>query len=101
MFHFSPADSSLVNSAGFAGPQLVLDITPEQLEKEFSINVFGVVYTTQAVIKTGKMPKGGRIINVGSIASKILPQGNSVYAATKSAQDSLTTAWAYEVCVQQ
>lgn len=59
--------------------------------------MFGVVYITQAVVKTGNMPKGGRIINVGSISSKMLPQGSNVYSAAKSAQDSMTTAWASEV----
>jgi NAD(P)-dependent dehydrogenase (short-subunit alcohol dehydrogenase family) len=42
------------------------------------------------------MPKGGRIINIGSIASKVLVPP-PVYVATKAALDALTTLWAGEV----
>ena len=52
---------------------------------------------TQAVVGTGKMPKGGRIINTGTIASKLTNPGVSVYCAAKSAQDSLTASLAGEV----
>lgn len=51
---------------------------------------------TQAVVKVGKMPPGGRIINIGTIASKILVQP-AVYSTTKSAADALTTLFASEV----
>lgn len=69
----------------------------EQLEHEFAVNVFGVIYMTQAVAGLGKMPQGGRIINIGSIASKVLVPEAPVYAATKAAADALTTLFAGEV----
>ncbi|KAK7432546.1 hypothetical protein QQZ08_000753 [Neonectria magnoliae] len=88
----------LVNNAGAAGPrQNLKDTTKEDLEYEFGVNVFGTIYLGQAVIGAGKMPRGGRIINVGTIASKIAPTGTSVYAAAKAAQDSLTASWAGEL----
>ena len=74
-----------------------MDATQEQLLSEFGVNVFGTIYMIQAAIDVGKMPKGGRIINIGSIASKMSPQGAGVYCATKAAQDSLTASWAGEV----
>ena len=51
---------------------------------------------TQAVVGVGRMPKGGRIVNIGSIASKVLVPP-PVYGATKAAMDALTTLWAGEV----
>ncbi|KAM0517376.1 hypothetical protein ACHAPE_004907 [Trichoderma viride] len=84
----------LVNNAGYGVPKNILEATPESLEAEFGINVFGPIYLTQAVIGIGKMPKGGRIINVGSIASKLGPEVSAVYGAAKAAQDSLTASWA-------
>ncbi|KAK7403652.1 hypothetical protein QQX98_010575 [Neonectria punicea] len=88
----------LVNNAGAAGPRQDLkDTTKKDLEYEFGVNVFGTIYLGQAVIGAGKMPQGGRIINVGTIASKIAPPGTSVYAAAKAAQDSLTASWAGEL----
>ena len=73
-----------------------MEVTAEQLEHDFAVNVFGVIYMTQAVVGVGQMPKGGRIINIGSIASKILVPP-LVYCVTKAAQDALTTLWAGEV----
>lgn len=76
-----------------------MDVTQQQLEREFGVNVFGTIYMVQAIVGVGKMPKGGRIINIGSIASKLIPPGTSVYSAAKAAQDSLTASWAGEVCL--
>jgi hypothetical protein len=73
-----------------------LEVKEEQLEYEFVVNVFGVIYMTQAVVGVGRMPKGGRIVNIGSIASKVLV-APPVYGATKGATDALTTLWAAEV----
>lgn len=88
----------LVNNSGTADPvQDLLKATPEILQHDFGINVFGTIYMTQAVITEGKMPRGGRIINVGSIASKLIPMGTSIYNASKLAQDSLTTSLAGEL----
>jgi NAD(P)-dependent dehydrogenase (short-subunit alcohol dehydrogenase family) len=74
-----------------------MEITPEQLQHEFALNVFGTIYLTQAVVEAGKMPKGGRIINVSSIAAKLGLEGVTVYSAAKAAQDSLTASLAGEV----
>lgn len=73
-----------------------MEATPEQLEQQFGVNVFGVVYMTQAIVSVGKMPKGGRIINIGSAASKLLAP-SLIYTAAKAAQDALTTLFAGEV----
>jgi NAD(P)-dependent dehydrogenase (short-subunit alcohol dehydrogenase family) len=87
----------LVNNAGDARNTPLMEVEAEQLGYEFAVNVFGVIYLIQAVVGVGKMPKGGRIINIGSIASKILVPDSPVYAAAKAAQDALTTLWAGEV----
>ena len=88
---------SIVNNAGGGDNKALMEITPEQLEHEFGLNVFGPIYLTQAVVDTGKMPKGGRIINVSSIAAKLGLEGVTVYSAAKAAQDSLTASLAGEV----
>lgn len=63
----------------------------------FRVNVGGPYVLTQAVLPY--MPRGGRIINVGSVVSKLaLPQFPlPVYGASKAALDHLTFCWAYEV----
>ncbi|KAK9343155.1 hypothetical protein V1522DRAFT_251005 [Lipomyces starkeyi] len=87
----------LVNNAGGGDSKALMEITPEQLQHEFGLNVFGTIYLTQAVVDTGKMPKGGRIINVSSIAAKLGLEGVTVYSAAKAAQDSLTASLAGEL----
>lgn len=88
----------LVNNAAAAAlTQTLMEASQEQLEHEFGVNVFGNIYMTRAVVGVGKMPRGGRIINIGSVASKLNTAAASVYSAVKSAQDSLTASWASEV----
>lgn len=88
----------LVNNGATVNPnQALLEATPEVLQRDFGTNVFGTIYMTQAAVIEGKMPKGGRIINVGSIVSKFIPMGTSIYNTVKVAQDSLTACWAGEL----
>lgn len=87
----------IVNNAGGGEKKAFMDITPEQLQHEFGVNVYGTIYLTQAVVDAGKMPSGGRIINVSSIAAKLGLEGGTVYSAAKAAQDSLTASLAGEV----
>jgi len=86
-----------VNNAADGSSQPLLDATPEHLESSFGVNVYGPVYLTQAVVNIGKMPRGGRIINIGSVISKMGKAYAAIYAAGKAAQDSLTASWASEV----
>ncbi|KAI1844828.1 hypothetical protein JX266_009056 [Neoarthrinium moseri] len=87
----------LVNNAGIGLINPLMESTPQQLNHDFGVNVFGSIYLTQAVVGVGAMPRGGRIINIGTISSKQGPQGTPVYAAAKAAQDSLTASWAGEL----
>ncbi|KAI0487806.1 short chain dehydrogenase reductase [Xylaria cf. heliscus] len=88
----------LVNNAGGASSeQNLLQITQEHIDYDFGVNVFGVIYMAQAAVGVGKMPHGGRIINVGSIASKTGSVGTALYNAAKSAQDSLTDGLAADL----
>ena len=65
------------------------------LEKTFAITVFGGIYLIQAAVP--HMPRGGRIINIGSVASKMGIGHIPVYSAAKAAMDSFTYSIAEEV----
>jgi NAD(P)-dependent dehydrogenase (short-subunit alcohol dehydrogenase family) len=86
----------LVNNGAAGNNTPLLDVKAEHLEHQFAVNVFGIIYMTQAVVGAGRMPKGGRIVNIGSIASKVLVPP-AVYSTTKAATDALTTLFASEV----
>ncbi|OQV01779.1 hypothetical protein CLAIMM_07073 isoform 2 [Cladophialophora immunda] len=85
----------LVNNAG-GGPIVpVMQATKDDVEKTFAVNVFASLYMTQAVVSV--MPRGGRIINIGSIASKMGMAPIPLYSASKAAMDTLSYAMAMEL----
>jgi NAD(P)-dependent dehydrogenase (short-subunit alcohol dehydrogenase family) len=83
----------LFNNAGiFGGGALLEELTPRQWQQVVDINLTGSFLCTQEafrLMKTQK-PRGGRIINNGSISAHS-PRPNSVaYTATKHAITGLT-----------
>jgi len=87
--------SVLVNNAGIYEFGPLEAITPEHFHKQFNVNVLGLLLTTREALKHFD-PKGGSVINIGSVAAAGIPTG-SVYSATKGAVDSITVALAGEL----
>lgn len=85
----------LVNNAGVYEFAPLEAITPEHFHKQFDLNVLGLLSVTQAAVKHFD-PKGGSIINIGSVAAAGVPTA-SVYSATKGAVDTITVALAGEL----
>lgn len=80
-----------INNAGIDQVEAVEDITPDNLEKIFNVNVFGTVYGIQAAAKQmKKQGGGGKIINACSIAGKTAFELLGAYSATKFAVHGLT-----------
>lgn len=83
----------LLNNAGFVlGTDRVGSIDSHEVETMFSVNVFGLIHTTQAILKGMLKRDTGSIINVGSIAGREAYAGGSIYCATKSAVSAFTTS---------
>lgn len=87
--------SILVNNAGIYDFAPIEAVTPDHFHKQFNLNVLGLLLTTQTALKHFD-PKGGSVINVGSVAAAGVPSA-SVYSATKGAVDSITVALAGEL----
>ncbi|HEY9788818.1 MAG TPA: glucose 1-dehydrogenase [Candidatus Obscuribacterales bacterium] len=85
----------LVNNAGVFEGGTVNQITLDQYDRIFDVNVKGVIATTVAAVQ--KMSDGGRIINLSSTAAKATLAGFSVYSASKAAIDTLTRIWAQDL----
>ncbi|KAB5547260.1 short chain type dehydrogenase [Coniochaeta sp. 2T2.1] len=85
----------LVNNAatGFPGP--ATQASKESIEKTFAVNVHGPLFMVQSAVPM--MPRGGRIINIGSVGSKTGTPESAVYVASKAAVDALTFAMAKEL----
>ncbi|MGC1549351.1 MAG: glucose 1-dehydrogenase [Rhodanobacter sp.] len=78
----------LVNNSGVYEFAPLEDITEEHYHKQFNVNVLGLLLTTQAAAK--HLGEGGSVINIGSLVTRIVPPGSSVYTATKGAVDAIT-----------
>ena len=86
----------LVNNAGVYQFEPLEAVTEAEFHREFNTNVLGPILTTQEAVKHFG-PEGGSVINISSVAS-VNPTPNSVvYAATKSAVDSITRGLAKEL----
>ena len=86
-----------MNNAGGGAIGPVMKATQEDIEKTFATNLYSVLYMTQAVVPV--MPRGGRIINISSVASKLGIAQIPLYCAAKSGMDSLSFTMAMEVRV--
>ena len=79
----------LVNNAAEQHPQEdLLAISPEQLERTFRTNVFGMFYLTQAALP--HLKRGACIINTTSVTAYRGSAGLLDYASTKGAQVAFT-----------
>src|SRR5260370_1808857 len=85
----------LFNNAGRGAPGVPLeDLTPEQWLSVVGVNLNGSFYCTQEAIKIMKDqdPRGGRIINNGSISAHAPRPNSAPYTPTKHAITGLTKA---------
>jgi NAD(P)-dependent dehydrogenase (short-subunit alcohol dehydrogenase family) len=81
----------LINNAALFDMAPIVDITEASYNKLFSINVYGVLFTMQAVAKHMiARGKGGKIINMASQAGRRGESLVAVYCATKATVISLT-----------
>jgi NAD(P)-dependent dehydrogenase (short-subunit alcohol dehydrogenase family) len=87
----------LVNSAGVYPRRPVLDISAEDWQFVFEVNVLGTYFMMIEAIAAMRDGGGGRIVNVSSIDGFKAHPANAHYAASKAAVISLTRSVALEV----
>jgi NAD(P)-dependent dehydrogenase (short-subunit alcohol dehydrogenase family) len=83
----------LFNNAGTGAPAIPLeDLTPEQWKAVVDVNLTGAFLCTQEAFKIMKAqrPRGGRIINNGSISAHSPRPDSAPYTATKHGVTGLT-----------
>jgi NAD(P)-dependent dehydrogenase (short-subunit alcohol dehydrogenase family) len=89
----------LFNNAGGNAPGIALeDLTYEQWQHVVNVNLTGVFLCTQEAFKIMKAqdPRGGRIINNGSISAHAPRPNSAPYTATKHAVTGLTKVTALD-----
>ena len=89
----------LFNNAGTGAPGIPLeDLTFEQWQNVVNVNLTGVFLCTQEAIRIMKAqtPRGGRIINNGSISAHTPRPNSAPYTSTKHAVTGLTKSTALD-----
>lgn len=80
----------LVACAGIVQTKRMLDITPEEWDRIFSVNARGLFFTLQLVAKQMERQGGGVILNMSSAAARGPRPMYAHYAASKAAVISIT-----------
>ena len=87
----------LVNNAGIAQQKLFTDLTEEDWDRMFQVDVKGVFLCTQAVLPGMIRRQRGKIINISSMWGQVGASCEVHYSAAKGAVIAFTKALAQEV----
>jgi len=86
----------LINNAGIAAMNHAILTPLSTVEKIFSTNVFASFLFCREAVKLMRKNQFGRIINFSTVAVPFALEGEAIYAASKSAVESLTQILAKE-----
>ena len=75
----------LINNAGLMPLSFVKNLKVDEWDQMIDVNIKGVLYCTAAVLPHLREAKSGHIINISSVAGRIVFPAGSVYCATKHA----------------
>jgi NADP-dependent 3-hydroxy acid dehydrogenase YdfG len=75
----------LINNAGIMPLSFFKNLKVSEWEQMIDVNLKGVLYCTAAVIPYMMTNKSGHIVNISSVAGRIVFPAGSVYCATKHA----------------
>ena len=75
----------LVNNAGLMPLSFVKNLKLDEWDRMVDVNIKGLLYSTAAVIPTMLSNKSGHIVNISSVAGRLVFPAGSVYCATKHA----------------
>lgn len=92
-----PPVEVLVNNAGISHAGLISQITPEEWDRLFAVNVKGVYNTVRAVLPAMLQRQGGAIVNLSSMWGQAGASCEAAYSASKGAVIALTQALAREL----
>ncbi len=85
----------LVSNAGIEHFGKLEEITPQDFDRVFSVNVAGQLFVTQAAARY--LPSGGRIVLTSSVSARIAVFHHTLYAASKAAVSAMVLNLAPEL----
>ncbi len=87
----------LVNNAGIGRGSSVEETSMQVVREIFETNFFGLVGVTKAVVPGMRQRQSGTIINISSIAGRLVTPSNAFYAATKYAVEAMSESLAAQM----
>lgn len=86
-----------INNAGVLGAGSAADQPDDEIARVVAVNLLGVINGSRAAVEVMRPQRGGRILNVGSLASWLPVPGEAVYCATKHGVRAFSLALAVEL----
>ena len=71
----------LINNAGFCQVGAIEELSNDQVQQMYDVNVFGVMRMIKTVVPIMRKQKSGRIINISSIAGRLVTPVNGAYSS--------------------
>ncbi len=87
----------LVNNAGITKDGLLVRMKEEDWDTVLDVNLKGAFFTTRAALRPMLRARGGRIVNISSVAGTMGIPGQANYSAAKAGLIGFTKAVAKEV----
>ncbi len=92
-----PGVDILINNAGLSHYGLISQISSEEWDRLFAVNVKGIYHCVNAVLPHMLARQEGAIVNVASMWGQVGASCEAAYSATKGAVIALTKALAQEL----
>lgn len=87
----------LVNNAGYGQHGPLEDVPMKLLRKQFDVNVYGPHRLTKEVLPHMRERGDGTIVNISSVAARLVAPGMGAYAGSKAALEAMSDALRNEV----
>ena len=87
----------LVNNAGANYAGYFEELTPEQIERQLTVNLFGPMNVTRAVLPVMRRQRSGHVVTISSTAAFAAYAGGTAYATSKFAVDGWMESLAAEI----
>lgn len=91
---------ALLNNAGYGAMGIFEATSEEQIQRQFDVNVFGLMRVIKAILPHFRANKNGLIINLSSMGGRLTFPTMSLYHATKFAVEGFTESLSFELASQ-